>query len=279
MKTKHFFVACAGAILLFATGCKKEKSGAGNDEIETTFELSEKQAISEELQDDANQVFLEAAAEKGLAGGRTASTSREASCATVTVTPGGSTFPKQITIDFGTGCSSNGITRKGIIHIALSDSVHKNGATAVMTFENYFVEDFKLEGTITWVNTSTPNGISWTREIQDGKVTAPGGNYYWLHVGSKAVQQIEGAGTPLNPLDDVYSITGSHTVTNPAGKSRTATITEPLIKPFTCHNVTKGKVKIEGPNHYAIVDFGDGTCDRTATISIDGRPQRTIILP
>jgi hypothetical protein len=77
----------------------------------------------------------------------------------------------------------------------------------------------------------------------------------------------------------VYSITGNHTVTNPAGKTRTATITEALVKPVTCHNVTQGKVKIQGPNHFAIVDYGAGTCDREATISIDGNPPRTFLLP
>jgi len=40
----------------------------------------------------------------------------------------------------------------------------------------------------------------------------------------------------------------------------------------------KGKVKIEGASHTAIVDFGDGTCDRIATISIDGRDPKTILL-
>lgn len=95
----------------------------------------------------------------------------------------------------------------------------------------------------------------------------------------KYVSQTGGAATPFNILDDVYSVTGDHTVTNPSGASRSATVTEILEKKVICHNVTKGKIKLQGPNHFAIVDYGDGTCDRVATISIDGNPPRTFLLP
>jgi hypothetical protein len=280
MKLNKIFTLLSLTALFFLSACKKEKET--NEEVETTFQLSGDQAISESLADDANVVFLEAAFNAGLANGRSSQvlqSTNTLSCASVSVTPQNS-FPKTIVIDFGAGCTSqDGITRKGKINIVLSDSVHHPGATAVMTFDNYYTENYKIEGTITWTNTSTPNGISWTRAIDDGKVTAPGGNHYWLHEGTKTVTQTAGANTPLNLLDDVYSITGNHTVTNAAGKSRTATITEPLEKKTICHNVSKGKVKIEGPNHYAIVDYGDGACDRVATISIDGNPPRTILLP
>src|SRR5690606_27859518 len=121
----------------------------------------------------------------------------------VTVTPQ-ATFPKTIVIDFGSGCTSaDGVHRKGKINIVLSDSVRKSGTTAVMTFDGYYVHGFKVEGTITWTNTSTPNGVSWTRVIENGKVTTPGGNYYWLHEGTKNVTQTSGANTPFNLLDDV----------------------------------------------------------------------------
>jgi hypothetical protein len=54
-------------------------------------------------------------------------------------------------------------------------------------------------------------------------------------------------------------------------------VIEPLQKKVICENINKGKVRIEGPNHYATLDFGDGTCDRLATIPIDGRTPRTIL--
>lgn len=280
MKLKKIFALLTIPSLFLLSSCIKETDDDNYDpEIETTFKLSEDQAISESINDDANVVFFTAAADAGLANRSSQVLGVTGNlCANVTVSQGA--FPKTIVIDFGNGCTGiDGVSRAGKINIVLSDTVMDPGCTAVLTFDNYSTAGFKVEGKITWTNTSTPNGISWSRKIENGRVIEPIGGYYWLHEGIKYVTQTAGANTPFNLLDDVYSVTGEHTITNPAGKIRTATITEALIKPTTCHNVTKGKIKIQGLTHYAIVDYGDGTCDKIATISIDGKPPRTILLP
>jgi hypothetical protein len=263
--------------------CKKTTGTTATDELQTTFELSGDQAITDNLTEDANDLLNEAAIENNFSGSRLTSeastnqTLNLLSCATVTVTPAQG-FPKNIVLDFGTGCTSaNGVTRKGKIFITISDSLRKSGSIAVMTFDGYYVNNFKKEGTITWTNTSTAGSKSWQRKYENGKITAPDGRY-WTHSGIKNIVQVAGVTTPHNLLDDVYSITGEHTVTNAAGKSRTSTITEALEKKVICENIDKGKVKIQGPNHYAILDYGDGTCDNIATISIDGNDPRTILL-
>lgn len=280
MKLKKIFALLSLPSLFFLTACQKEEDEP-DPEFETTFKLTENQAVSESISDDATVVFFEASINSGFyRTNETAQTTNTLSCATVTVNPQNSTFPKTIVIDFGNGCTSqDGITRKGKINITLSDYVHNPGAVAVMTFDNYYAAGYKVEGTITWTNTSTPNGISWTRQITDGKVIEPLGGYYWTHAGTKNVTQTAGADTPLNLLDDVYSVTGNHTVTNPAGKTRTVTILEALEKKTTCHNVSKGKMKVQAQNHFAILDYGDGTCDNVATITIDGVAPITILLP
>jgi hypothetical protein len=282
MNTKKFLTLSTAAAVLLLSSCKKNNSDR-IDEYEATFELSGDQAIADNLTEDANDVFNEAAMDKNLMGARPVSpntpngTTGILSCATVTVTPA-TGFPKTMIIDFGTGCTSpNGITRKGKITVQLSDSVRKYNSTAVMTFQDYYVNGFKKEGTITWTNTSLPGTKSWQRKVENGKITSPAGNY-WLHNGIKNVTQTAGVATPNILLDDVFSVTGNHTVTNAAGKTRTGNILEALQKKTICENIDKGKVKIEGPSHYAIINFGDGTCDKLATISIDGRPERTILL-
>ena len=279
MKLKKIFALLSLPSIFFFASCQKDETEP-DPEIETTFKLTEDQAVSESINDDATVIFFDASVSSGFyrLNGQ-AETTGILSCATITVTPQ-NTFPKTITIDFGNGCTSaDGIGRKGKINITLSDYVHNTGATAVMTFDNYYALGFKVEGTITWTNTSTPNGISWTRQITNGRVIEPLGGYYWTHEGNKNVTQVVGASTPTNLLDDVYSVTGNHTVTNPAGKTRTVTILEALEKKTTCHNVTKGKMKIQATSHFAILDYGDGTCDNIATITIDGNPPRTILLP
>ncbi len=274
MKLKNYLVGFALiSIVAGFSSCKKDGSNSSSNEVATTVELSGDQAISDNLNSDAENVLNEAAIDNNVAGSTPVGitqTMNVLGCATVTVTPLQG-FPKNIVIDFGAGCTSQSgtVERKGKINITLSDSLRKSGSIAVMTFDNYYVGGFKKEGTITWTNTSQ-NGIkSWTRQCTDGKVTTPHG-HYWLHSGTQNVVQTEGSATPHNLLDDVFFITGSHTVTNAAGQSRTSEITQALEKKTSCENIDKGSIKIQGPNHYAIIDYGDGTCDHEATISIDG---------
>jgi hypothetical protein len=161
--------------------------------------------------------------------------------------------------------------------VVLSDSVRKSGSTAVITFANYYINNFKKEGTITWTNTSTASTKGWQRKVTDGKITAPDGRY-WLHNGIRDVVQIAGALTPNTLLDDVFLITGNHTITNSNGKTRNCYITEALQKQTVCDNIGAGKLKVEGASHTALINFGEGSCDKLATISIDGSDPRTIQL-
>jgi len=277
MKMKPFLLAFT--IVSLAIGfnsCKK--AAETKDEMEATFELSGDQAIADNLTEDANDLFMQVAVENNVAGNNFGPDSTPTNdfipCATVTITPGG--FPKTIVIDFGTSCTFNGVTRSGKINIVLTDSVRRTGSQAVMTFDNYYVNLFKVEGTYTWTNTSSVGTRSWSRKTENGKITSPTGRY-WLHNGLRFVTQTAGVGT-YTIVDDVYSITGTHTVSNAAGQSRDITVLEALQKKNACANIDKGKLKVQGPNHYAIIDFGNGDCDNLATISIDGRPARTIIL-
>ncbi len=282
MKTKNILTGLALAVLTFAfTSCKKNTAEA-IDEIETTFELSSSQAVSDNLTQDDNDVLEEAAASSDLSGSYTfgpiITGNILGNCATVTVT---GNFPaKNIKIDFGTGCTSPaGVTRKGIINIVLTDSLRKKGSTSTATFDNYYVNGFKKEGTVIWTNTTVAGSgtPSWRRQVQNGKITAPTGDF-WLHTADITITQTAGAATPNNLTDDIFSINGTRTATNPAGKTRTSTTLTPLQKKTNCSNIDKGTLQVQGPSHVAVIDFGDGTCNNTATISIDGRTPRTIIL-
>ena len=281
MKTKKKLALLAiTALVVSLTACKKENSTTTLlAEQETTFELSTGQAVADNITEDANSIFMEAAANKNLLGSnsQTITTTNSLTCATITVTPANG-FPKTIVIDFGNGCiSANGISHKGKISVVLSDSVRKTGSTAIINFTNYYVNSFKKEGTITWTNTSTATAKGWQRKVANGKITAPDGRY-WLHNGVRDAVQIDGANTPNTLLDDIFLITGNHTVTNAAGKTRDCFITEALQKKTVCDNIGAGKLKVQGNDHNAIIDFGNGDCDKLATISIDGGTPRTIIL-
>ncbi len=266
------------AIGITFSSCKKTndtQAESATEEIANTTDMAGKESISDNITEDANNVFMNVANTNGVMGGRLAARpqSPDDTCGVVTITPAIG-FPKTIVIDFGSGCvSHNGmITRSGKINIVIDTLVRVPGSKAVMTFTNYIVNGFKTEGTITWTNTSTASVRSWQRKVENGKTTNTADGKYWYHSGIKNVVQTEGVATRLDLSDDVFSITGTHTVTNMNNRTRTCTIDDsnPLIKANTCPFISKGSVKIQGPNHYAVIDYGDGTCDNQATISIDG---------
>ncbi len=272
MKTKAFlpilaFITLGGLL----TSCEKtDNTEPEATEITTTTELAGRQATSDNLTEDANDIYMNAADDNSILGGRPSDANDVLTCGEVTVTPllG---FPKTITIDFKDGCvGRHGVTRSGIITIVVSDSVRKSGSTATMSFTNYIVNGFKMEGTITWTNTSTANTKSWTRVVSNGKTTNTADGKYWFHSGTKTVVQTGGLATPRRFSDDVFSITGTHTVKNAAGLERTTTILDPLIKATECRYVQDGSMKLQGPRHYVVIDFGNGVCDNDATLSVDG---------
>ncbi len=276
-KLKLLLPLTFGIIILGFSSCKKNNSITG--EIETTFDLSGKQAINESLTDDANKLLDETTESLGLSGNKSPLINNGTlSCASVTVSSGA--FPKTITLDFGNGCTNpnSNIERSGIINIVLSDSFRLTGSTAVMTFDNYYVNGYKKEGTITWTNTSTSSVRSWSRQVINGKITAPNGRF-WFHNGLKQITQVAGMNTPRILLDDAFSITGTSQITNSNGENRTSTIETPLHKRVACDHIDEGSIRFQGPNHYATLDFGNGTCDAIATISINNYQPRTITLP
>lgn len=280
MKAKHSLLIAAFAITAFSS-CKKTNDNPVTSEQDITIQSSKDQSVTDYLMEDANDVLNEAASDNNLMGGRVTNTNsinNTLSCATVTVTPA-SGFPKTLTIDFGTaGCTStNGILRRGKIFVTITDSLRRTGSVATMTFENYYVQGYKKEGTITWTNTTVPPQRSWQRNVTNGKITAPDGRF-WLHSGTRNITQSEGNATPRILADDVFEITGSSTVTNSNNVSRTATILTSLRKKVICANIDRGSIQFAGPNHTVVLNYGDGTCDRQATISVNGGAPINILL-
>lgn len=280
MKLQKILMLATFAAIAF-TSCKKDDEPAPvpSADIQATVAMTGNQAIADYLAEDANDVMLQVADENNLTGNFTGGPDVSSFvCATVTVSPGA--FPKTVTIDFGPlpGCTNNGITRSGKIIVVISDSLRLPQSTATMTFDNYRVNGYKKEGTIIWTNTSVHPAKSWRREVQNGKITAPNGNW-WLHNGVKNVTQVAGVATHHNHLDDAFTITGSGNTTNSNGMTRSHEILQPLHKKVICPWIDAGRIRFDGPNHFAILDYGNGACNREAMISIDGQPPHTILLP
>lgn len=202
-----------------------------------------------------------------------------ASCAIISInnsTPG--VFPKVFTVDFGSGCTLNGVTRSGVLTLTLSDYLLNNGSVLTIERSNYYVNNNKIEGTVVYTNQTTNANIpKWTRTITNGKITFANGAVF-THNGTRTVQQIEGVGTAIL-ADNIYEIlSGTHTVNRPNGTSLTATVVTPLIKKFTCNYISQGSLNLQGTYLNGILDYGNNTCDNQATYTHSNGQTYTISL-
>ena len=263
---KSGLVVVLSATVLFA--CKKESRNSDDD---TTANLSSSATSSGDVYDDTYDVTMQYGEDNGLSGGRVAIGARADACATVTISPADTvSYPKTMTIDFGSGCTSpNGVTRKGKLVITLTGKMRKTGSVISVTFNDYYVNGYKVEGTFSITNNSTPNGLVFTTQTTNGKVTFPSGAWF-SHSGTKTFTQTAGYGTPAF-ADDSYAITGSFSNANSEGKSVSGTITTALVKTFTCKNIVSGVIQFTHNGISGTLDFGNGTCDNAAVITVGTR--------
>lgn len=196
-------------------------------------------------------------------------------CVKISITPREPmAFPKTVVFDYGEGCRGpDGKFRKGKIITRYSAPMHVPGATAFTTFENYQVNDVKVEGRHTSKNNSTSNNRIFTRRVENGKLTfLGGGTVSWDATHTNT--QIDGMGTPGFPLDDVFKITGGAKGISERGGNKmewSRRIAEPLVKAFNCRWISKGIVHITRNDNKAKLDFGNGSCDNKAVIIINGQ--------
>jgi hypothetical protein len=302
MKSRFSLIQLSCFTLFFSifvlVSCKKETSQGATEETEASRASSESDAEAEMV---FNAIFDDAMGandDVGMAGtgvfGRTSildpggvGTERQpTACFIVTVIhPTANQFPVQIIIDFGTvGCvGPGGHVRRGKIITEYTNRLIIPGAKAVTTFDNFFIDDIKVEGTHTITNTSSPITTippdrQFTVDVVNARLTRPNGNFTEWN-SHKTITQIEGLVTPNLPLDDVFRIEGGS-----SGRTRrgnllvgwNSIITEPLIKRFNCRWIVKGRIRTTRLNTtttsqwVAVLDFGNGVCDNLAVITING---------
>ena len=284
--------------LLTIGSCSKEKSsGTDPQQQDVSFTSAESDSRGEMA---FNEVFDNAMGvnnDVGMAGtgvfGRGESTddyNRLDSlppCATITITHASTLafFPVRITIDFGiAGCvrPADGHARKGKIIIEYSNRLTIPGAGATITFDNFYIDDTKIEGTEKITNTSSPNNIPLSRQftvdVTNGKLSTADGNYVEWN-SHKIITQTQGLSTPLYPRDDAFQIEGSANGRAQKGNLLVAwqsTITSPLVKTFECRWIVQGTVKVVrastnlNTSWTGYLDYGNGNCDNKATVTING---------
>ena len=292
--------AVVAALFLFAlVSCQKEGSLSTTDTVAVTEEeavtYSDESTQTEASFDDVEDVSMLAADEEGETSmfGRGGETGRLfpfaelrirlGVCASITVSPNDSTYPKTVTIDFGPdGClCADGKFRRGAMVIHLTAPIRRPGAVMTITLDNFYLNRAKIEGTKIVSNLSENGDIRFTVQVVGGKVTHPNGRGY-KYDGIKYVKQIEGGAT-RELRDDVYKLEVRSKTEYNNGLIINLNTETPLIKKMTCHWISDGTLKIKINSRILYLNYGapsNGDCDNKALLTWNnGNNQRLITLP
>jgi hypothetical protein len=177
-----------------------------------------------------------------------------------------------ITVDFGTtGCTDlRGNIRKGKVIFTFNGRRFVSGSTIITTFDNYSINNIKLEGTRTTTNeTATSGGAPRFHVVlenglaifEDGREASRESDFTW--------QWIRAA----NPVDDRLIIEGGSSASGTTRNERdyTVDVLEELEYKRFCGIAVSGikQYVIDGSKEINI-DYGDGTCDRSVTVTVNG---------
>ena len=176
-------------------------------------------------------------------------------------------FPTTLTIDYGTGCqdSIENKFRKGKIKALFSGPWDTTTASVTISFENYYVNNINFDGVIV----ISKKGMALTTTVTDAKCKTSDFEIKWS--ATRTISWIDGFKTLKDKTDDVFTYAGNSSGTNRDGKKYTSEIITTLVKRNSCQWIESGIVKIvpEGKAERS-VNYGDGTCDDKATLTING---------
>lgn len=270
------FMLCVGAtaiamsVSLF-TGCRKNDKDDTTTATEDT-EYANDQAYSEKAFDDAGTISDKASENTGTGYFKTTG------CATITKSAG------LITVDFGaSNCMcTDGRERRGKIIINYTGLYRDSGSVHTITFDNYYQNDNKVEGTKTVTNMGKNSaGQTYFTISVDGKVTKSTGDVItakWTRVRT----WVEGATTPLIWKDDVYHITGTGLITRTKGTVNVEIPTAtPLVVSLDCKWIQAGSIIYTLPDGKTrTLNYGTTpACDNQAVITLPTGTTKTITLP
>jgi len=197
-------------------------------------------------------------------------------CATVTK----DSVARRITIDFGaSNCTGNdGKERRGKIYIDYTGPYRQTGSVRTFSFDNYFVNDNKIEGTktITTVAGFDSGTPQWSIQANGQIILANNaGTVTWT--ANRTRKMVAGKDTPIWS-DDVYTVEGTASGVSARGVGFSSNITTPLRKEIGCRWFVSGVIEITPEDKpMRKINFGNGSCDDQAVVTVRNR-ERTITL-
>lgn len=267
-KTKIFYSGLLSVLLLciITISCSNEAQEITEDTSQNLIVEQSQKASEVDLTSEGVIGMLEIAySEIEEDGGRNSSLFPD--CVTITVhTTNGIVF---VTLDFGLGCElNNGNYVSGLIHITYGP-VQNGTRTINYEFENFSFNQKSIEGGGTlFRERHNTAGNPQTTAHKNLIITFPN-NVVVTANGTRVREWIEGVGSGTW-TDNVFLITGNRHINFSTGFTHNALITEALRREATCRYFVSGLVEIDRNGGNALLNYGDGTCDNLAILTVNG---------
>lgn len=279
MKTNNSFIIRRFTLLLLGIvvailtlqSCEQDETAELSREEEIA--IIENSTFSEDISDEDIEIANSAEIEAGIQGAPSRALAQNFCFVTTW-----NADTRILTVDFADGCvGPYGRQRSGKILISYSQEGNYFTSDRTITFDNYFVNGRQISGEIL-IEKAVVNeeGFYENNYSTNYVVLFEGGNTFTL-TGSRKREWIEGA-LDGDPLNNVFRITGSLSGVSTRGVNWSHQIIEPLIANFNCRSegnfiYSQGIKEISYSNarrtRTRTVDFGDGSCDRSYTITIN----------
>lgn len=265
--TQTLVAFCFMLALMLLTSCANDEDENQADPQDT--EATQFDATEDYYQDDSEDLTLEVLANSDIStGGKSASIDDRLACATVTRT--GDENAGTITIDFGDACTDpRGNVRSGSIEIEFEGRWRNPGSFWRLRFVDHFINGIAIEGTrlVTNVSESEESNQVFDIVMEDGTMTWPDGSIARRTV-HRTREVVRDDNNILNRLIIYGTAEGNHR----NGRGYFIEILEPLVYDHQCAQEgviipVSGEKLIKHGEREITVDYGDGECDNSVTIT------------
>jgi len=185
---------------------------------------------------------------------------------------------KTVTINFGDGCElRNGNFVSGKIILEYEKDREAATKTISYTYEDFYFNDKNITGGGSiFRERSNKNGNHQSTKTFDISLTWQDGSVA-SKKGEKIREWIEGSDT-ITWGDNIFLITGNGKFIKKNGVVISTEIIEPLRRELVCKFLVSGIVSLTKNNNTTTLNYGDGSCDDLAQISINGGEVKEIHL-
>lgn len=257
-------------LVVASSSCKKNNDEPTIPVEETKY--ADEQIIIEQIYSSADRIV-----ERAFASGANALKGGEdplAACASVKVDTTDNPDISRMTITFAGNCLGyDGRYRKGSMIVDYTNKIKitDQGYYHKITFYEYEVEGYRVGGYKEVANKGLNNGGNVYYNIYSkDTVYLPKNSGKITSYGERTREWFSGINTPER-IDDVYRLTGYGYFTSLDKEEYYLEIAEPLIDALDCNWLKQGVINIfPGTSTQRVLNFGDGSCDDVATISVNG---------